>query len=176
MDIKKYFNSEEITDVRFIDFNEIIFDVRTRNWCRENLCSKYGSCWTCPPGAGPIDSIKNNLMRYDKAVLFSVAGYVNSRDDTDSALTVGRKSRDILVDIRDKMALDGLNAAALGGGACDICKKCTYPLSPCRYPEKAVMPIEACGINVMDTAVKLGMKIDNGENTITYFALILWNR
>lgn len=176
MDIKDYFNSDEITDVRFFDFENIIFDDRTRDWCKENLCSKYSTCWTCPPGAGSLDGIKGNLKQYDSAVLFSVAGHVNSREDIDSALKIGRKSRDMLINIRDKMLSDGLNVTALGGGACDICVKCTYPDSPCRFPEKAVMPIESCGINVMDMAVKLGMKTDNGKNTITYFALILWSR
>lgn len=176
MDIKDYFNSDEITDMRFFDFDGIIFDERTRGWCEENLCSKYGTCWTCPPGAGSLDDIKEKLKRYDGAVLFSVAGHVNSSEDIDFALQIGGKSRDMLINIRDKMMSDGLKVTALGGGACDICVKCTYPFSPCRYPEKAVMPIEACGINVMDTAVKLGMKTDNEKNTIAYFAMILWCR
>ena len=86
MDIKDYFNSDKITDVRFFDFDNIIFDDRTRDWCKENLCSKYSTCWTCPPGAGSLDVIKGNLKQYDSAVLFSVAGHVNSREDIDSAL------------------------------------------------------------------------------------------
>ncbi len=38
----------------------------------------------------------------------------------------------------------------LGMGACDLCKTCTYTAGePCRFPNDAIVCLEACGIDVM---------------------------
>ena len=64
----------------------------------------------------------------------------------------------------------------LGAGGCGICPICAKRIdAPCRYPEKAMPGLEAYGINVSKLAAAAGMKYINGQNTVTYFGMILLN-
>ncbi|MBR2616748.1 MAG: hypothetical protein IKC56_00735 [Clostridia bacterium] len=55
-----------------------------------------------------------------------------------------------------------------------MCKTCTYPTAPCRFPDRARTSMEACGINVVELAKEVGINYVNGQNTVTYFSLILY--
>ena len=61
----------------------------------------------------------------------------------------------------------------LGAGTCNICKKCSYPDKPCRFPEKRVSSVEAYGMVVNEFAVKNGLKYNYGPNTMTYTSCCL---
>ena len=45
---------------------------------------------------------------------------------------------------------------------------------PCRFPEKAIPSLEAYGINVSRLASAAEMKYINGQNTVTYFGMVLF--
>lgn len=57
----------------------------------------------------------------------------------------------------------------------EILKKCTYPTAPCRFPEKARSSAYANGISVVDLAKQLGINYKNGNNTVTYFSVVLYD-
>lgn len=62
----------------------------------------------------------------------------------------------------------------LGAGGCHICPKCTAPEGkPCRHPDKILPPLEGCGVDVYKAAKAAGLKYINGQNTVTYFGLVL---
>ncbi|MBR6781391.1 MAG: DUF2284 domain-containing protein, partial [Clostridia bacterium] len=63
---------------------------------------------------------------------------------------------------------------AMGCGSCDLCEKCTYPDAPCRFPDRALTSVEANGIQVIELAKNIGINYNNGENTVTYFSMILF--
>ena len=60
-----------------------------------------------------------------------------------------------------------------GAGGCRICGKCAFP-EPCNFPEKIYPAIEAAGINVTELSLAGGLRYNNGENTVTYFSMILF--
>ena len=55
-----------------------------------------------------------------------------------------------------------------------ICTKCNYPATACRFPERAIPSVEACGIDVVELARKSGINYNNGPDTVTYFCIILY--
>ncbi len=63
----------------------------------------------------------------------------------------------------------------LGAGGCDICEKCTYPNSPCRFPQKAKPSVEASGVDVVTLCKETGLKYINGVNTVTYFSIAFFD-
>jgi predicted metal-binding protein len=63
----------------------------------------------------------------------------------------------------------------LSNEGCSICKTCTYPNSPCRFPEKLHHSIEGYGILVSELAQCAGINYNNGEDTVTYFGALLFN-
>ena len=62
----------------------------------------------------------------------------------------------------------------LEAGGCGVCERCAKrDQLPCRFPEKALPSLEAYGIDVYNTASHAGLKYVNGQNTITYFGMLL---
>ena len=57
---------------------------------------------------------------------------------------------------------------------CKNCKTCTYPDSPCRFPDKMYPSVESYGISVVNEAAAAGMHYINGANTVTYFGNIFF--
>ena len=62
---------------------------------------------------------------------------------------------------------------ALGAGTCTRCRECTYPDAPCRFPEKRVSSMEACGLVVMDTCKANGLGYYYGPQSIAYTSCFL---
>ena len=84
-----------------------------------------------------------------------------------------KTTENILIDILKELKTDNIKYIALGCEGCTLCKKCTYPNAPCRHPDIATPSVEACGINVVELSRKIGIKYNNGANTVTYFCIIL---
>ena len=62
---------------------------------------------------------------------------------------------------------------ALGAGTCTRCKACTYPDAPCRFPDRRVSSMEACGLVVMDTCKANGLGYYYGPQSIAYTSCFL---
>ncbi len=82
---------------------------------------------------------------------------------------------DILFDISRKLKEAKIEHLALGCGSCNICEECTYPLAPCRFPEKVFPPIEAFGIDVFSLCEITGMKYTIEDNNVIFFCMIYFN-
>ena len=61
----------------------------------------------------------------------------------------------------------------LGGAGCDICKECTYPDAPCRFPKKRMSGMEGYGLVVADVCRDNGLLYYYGKDTITYTGMFL---
>ena len=63
----------------------------------------------------------------------------------------------------------------LSNEGCGRCNVCTYPDSPCRFPDKLYPSIEGFGFIVRELAQQAGIKYNNGPNTVTFFGAALFN-
>ena len=45
---------------------------------------------------------------------------------------------------------------------------------PCRFPEKALPSLEAYGVDVYNTTKDTDLKYINGQNTVTFFGMVLF--
>ena len=69
-----------------------------------------------------------------------------------------------------------LKVLHLGAGGCGVCDKCAQQDGlPCRFPELATPSLEAYGVNVSNLAKVVDMKYTNGQNTVTYFGMVLFS-
>ena len=64
--------------------------------------------------------------------------------------------------------------AHLGAGACTMCKKCTYPDAPCRFPNRMYPCVESHGINVIPLFEALEIPFISGENIVTWVSLLFF--
>ena len=60
-------------------------------------------------------------------------------------------------------------------GGCHLCESCTKAEGkPCRMPEKALPSLEGYCVDVYNTTKDTPLKYINGQNTVTYFGMILF--
>jgi predicted metal-binding protein len=85
------------------------------------------------------------------------------------------KHTSLLLEIKKRIAG---NYPVYGAGTCPVCKdndggiSCAFP-NPCPFPEKRISSIEAAGVNVTELSMAAGIRYNNGQNTVTYFAVVL---
>ncbi len=174
MNIEKYLDDSLIFQKKIIPSAEIPFSPEVVEMCKANRCGKYGTCWTCPPGVGTLSSLEKKIKGFGNALVFTCKYILEDSFDFDGMISGQKKTKEVLVKIIDALNADGEKFMALGCEGCGICESCTYPDAPCRFPEKAVPSVEACGINVVELAEKAGINYNNGADTVTYFSVILW--
>lgn|GEM_PF-4700637 len=65
---------------------------------------------------------------------------------------------------------------SLSAGPCVYCAKCAYlEGEKCNFLDKVVWSVEANGIDVMALVKDFGIPYNNGKNTVSYVALIMFN-
>jgi predicted metal-binding protein len=140
-------------------------DVPTAEWvamkCRFG-CGGYGACLTCPPRSPTPEQTRRMLDEYTVGFL----------------IHWGPKSggRRVLADIERGAFLQGYyKAFAMASGPCNLCRECDVD-DACRHPEQARPAMEACGIDVFQTARDAGFPIEvvrTHEDVPNFFSLLL---
>ena len=139
--------------------------ISTGQWVRMKCqfgCGGYGSCLTCPPHAPSPDESRSMLDSYSTAYLIYWGEEFPGRE--------------ALAEIERQTFLMGFyKAFAMACGPCDLCDECNLD-GECRHPRQARPSMEACGIDVFQTARNAGFPIevvtDRGE-TCNFYSLLL---
>lgn len=173
MNIEKYLGNSDIHQYKIITPSDIPFSQTVIDACKANMCGKYGTCWTCPPGVGTLDELEKKIKSYKTAVVFTCKYDLEDCFDFEGMVEGQKSAKRVLYSITEELKTAGETFFALGCEGCGICEKCTYPDAPCRFPEKAIASVEAFGINVVELARNIGINYNNGVNTVTYFCIIL---
>jgi predicted metal-binding protein len=147
-------------------------DVFTAPWVRMKCqfgCAGYGRTLCCPPHTPTPDEMRKILDSYSYGMLLHLHWQkdyrtVNSFNET-------------LVDLERTIFLDGFYKAwALGSGPCDRCDKCNIS-GTCLHSDRARPSMEACGIDVFETARGQGLPIhvvrSHGEERDIYGLILV---
>jgi predicted metal-binding protein len=152
---------------------ELIFDLKVVEACK--ACKRYGLTGCCPPNIGTFEYYKKLLKRYTYGKVFVEKSVIL---DPAKWQEVGRKSsldlHKVLLKERKKLLDKGhYFNVMLGGGSCKYCKECKIP---CQMPQFRAIPIEATGINVIETLNKMGLFLKFPVKKIFYrVGMILWD-
>ena len=139
--------------------------------CEKNVCGKYDKCWTCPPASGSVETQKEKIMAFSYAFVFTTKSILEDSFDYEGMMRAKDCHNRLTDEMHEKFGKTNL---VFGAGGCTICEACNYP-APCRFPDKIYSSIEAAGINVTELSRTAGLKYNNGENTVTYFSMVLFN-
>lgn len=140
-------------------------DVVTGEWVRMKCqfgCGGYGMCLTCPPHSPTPERTRRMLDQYKTAYLIWWG--------SDSP------GREAVVDVEREVFLKGYwRAFLMAMGPCGLCGPC--PLErPCRHPYQSRPAMEACGIDVFETAHRAGFPIEVvtcHEDVPNFYSLLL---
>lgn len=144
-----------------------------RKMCETNSCGNYGRTWTCPPALAPLEEIQKNIKRFDHFVLVYQIYPLEDRMDWEGMMAGAEDFNSRLITLQAKLK-DQQSFLILGAGSCTLCKKCTYPETPCRRPDEAIVSAEAYGIDVMKLMRDNGLNYNNGPDTVTYIGGVLY--
>lgn len=132
--------------------SDLIFDERTFFQCFN--CKNYGNKRTCPPFENKLD-YKKLIMKYKKGLLVLVK-FDSSIDFQKARNDSTNKLHKILLRLeKDAFNQDNHYTTSFIGGSCKLCPNgCA---EKCRNPQISRMPLEALGVDVVETMKKYGV-------------------
>lgn len=137
--------------------SDIVFDPRTRLLCA-NGCKNYGIKHTCPPKLSDLDY--ERIFKYYKNCLWIVRAY-DYFSEKDFEILRKKSSRDIhkiILQLEQHYFNKGFYySTGFIGGSCKYCDECN--IDRCNFPDKARIPVEALGIDLVKTLNKYGLEI-----------------
>jgi predicted metal-binding protein len=150
--------------------SDIVFSEEFGRSCA--VCCNYNTRWNCPPVVDSMEEQKKRIRAYRWAFVFSTTYATEGPFDFEGMFfTALGAHRTLTIEMYERF---GRKHPIFGAGGCHLCKHCAYP-EPCRFPGKVVSSIEAAGIDVTRLSRSAGLTYNNGENTVTYFSMILFN-
>ena len=142
--------------------------------CASGKCAMYGERWSCPPGCGTLDECRELLKGYTSGILVQSVGQLEDNFDIETMMETEAAHKERFYAMRRALADRGVEALAAGAGCCTICKECTYPDEPCRFPDQKMSSMEALGMLVLEVCKANDMQYFYGENTIAYTSCFLF--
>lgn len=143
--------------VKIVNPSDLIFDIRARYQC--NSCKRYGRKCTCPPNIPDIDYFRALFSSYHWALFVGIKRKVKQKEwearGKESSITLHK----ILLDLEKQAFNRGyVFAISFIGGSCKMCETKTCSL-PCKNPSVGRVPLEATGVNVVETSKRLDIDI-----------------
>lgn len=151
---------------------DIVCDPVFHDICASNACGQYGRCWMCPPGIGAAEKLIADISRCSGGVMYQNVYPLEDSFDYEGMVEARRQHHACSARIHAHLSDDMLHLSVGGCGVCGTCAQ--REGEPCRYPDKAIASLEAYCVNVHDTAENVGLKYINGQDTVTYFGMILF--
>ena len=159
----------------YVETKDISFEQAFRAACEQNACGFYNRCWACPPDAGSIEDCMSRVKAFPHAVLFQTISELEDSYDIEGMQEAAKRHNRLVQRVREAAVAEHPGCLALGAGTCGVCSRCSKrDDQPCRFPDKAILSLESCGIDVSALARLAGLKYINGANTVTYFGAVLY--
>ncbi len=158
-----------------LDPKTMSMNPEVRKMCEVNKCEAYGTNWACPPACGTLEECADIVKGFSQGMIVQTTGQLEDDFDAEGMMETARKHGEtfhkFLKQFREKYDTEML---PLGAGGCTICKKCTYPDEPCRFPDSMVIPMEGFGILISDVCAKNNVPYNHGRGTLTYVGCFLF--
>lgn len=159
---------------------QMVLSAEFRDICASNGCGLYGRCWMCPPDIGPIGELMTLVGTFSHGLLYQTIGQLADSFDfegmSEARRVFSHVSQRIHQEIVPAIQRGCGRALHLACGGCDLCGACAKMTGePCRRPDDALPPMEGYGFNVSATAASTALKYINGQDTVTYFGIVLFS-
>jgi len=156
---------------------QFVLNADFRAMCASNQCGMYGQCWQCPPDIGDVETLMQKVMEYPYGMLYQTISSIEDSFDIEGMSAASRAhaklSRKLQNELADMFSGDVLHLSSGGCKMCDTCAK--RENLPCRQPELAMSSMEGYGFDVYNTTKHTDLKYINGQNTVTYFGIVLFS-
>ena len=175
-ELKTLFLSAGADGADYVPTDRIVLSDEFRTICESNSCGKYGKCLMCPPFAGDIHELMAEVRRFSGGILYQSISELEDSFDIEGMEAAAKRHSLLSQRVQElvKASFSG-DMLHLSCGGCGLCERCAgYDGEPCRFPDKALSSMEAYGINVYLTSASTSLRYVNGQNTVTYFGIVLF--
>ena len=156
---------------------QIVLSAAFRDICAGNACGKFGRCWMCPPDIGDIDVLMAEVRRYSHGILYQTIAQIEDSFDIEGMSDGAIRHAETSVRVEEAIAPHVGEHLHLSCGGCHLCERCAkLDGQPCRQPDQALPPMEGYGIDVYQTTKPTDLKYINGQNTVTFFGIVLFGK
>jgi len=156
-----------------LNINTIRPKQEVRDMCAANTCGKYGTSWCCPPGCGSLEDCFRELQQYRSGILVQTCREIEDSFDYEAMKEIEAEHKAHFFEMYRQLRATGEKVLAIGTGGCTLCKTCTYPDEPCRFPEERAASMEAYGMLVLEVCKDNGLQYYYGADKIAYTSCFL---
>lgn len=156
-----------------LDISTIDLKEEVRQMCANGNCHQYGKRWSCPPGCGELDMLRQRVGSHRTGILVQTVGQLEDAFDGEGMLETEQTHKANLTKLQEQLLPLYPQLLTIGAGCCTVCKTCTYPDAPCRYPQKQICSMEAYGMLVTEVCQRNNLKYNYGNCTIAYTSCFL---
>lgn len=157
-----------------LDISTIEVKKEVRDMCAKNSCGAFGTNWSCPPGCGTIEECSERIHGYKFGILVQTVGELEDPLDGEGMMEAAHTHSKRVDEMQNEILKYTKDILTLGAGCCKLCKKCTYPDEPCRFPDKMHSSMESYGMVVLEVCKANGLKYYYGSDHIAYTGCFLF--
>ncbi len=165
----------EFDTVAVLDVSTLKALPEVRQMCEVNTCGAYNKRWSCPPGCGSIEDCEQKMKKFSYGILVQTVGDIEDSLDWEGIMEVKSLHDKRFINGTKKLREKLSDMLALGDGSCSLCKDCTYPDKPCRFPDIQSASMEAFGLFVSDICRKNNIAYNYGPGKMCYTGCYLFN-
>lgn len=146
-----------------------------RRICESNSCGKYGRCYMCPPDIGDIEAMMTKVRSFPGGILYQSVHELEDSFDFEGMMDAAAEHSRLSQRIRSLLETGHTGRVLhLTSGGCGLCPSCAKTEGlPCRFPDRALPSMEGYGIDVYNSSRATSLKYINGQNTVTYFGIVM---
>lgn len=145
-----------------------------REMCASGRCPRYDHSWSCPPACGSLEHTAAHMGRYSRGVIVQTVGALKDEFDYEGINAVQGRHKTAFAALARQARILVPDCLPLTAGTCTICRKCTWPDRPCRFPHRRLSSMEAYGLLVSDVCLRSGLEYNYGPGTISFTSCILF--
>ncbi len=157
-----------------IDVGTLVVREDIREMCAVDKCHAFGHNWTCPPACGELSECAERIAKCHNGIIVQTTGKTEKTIDTKAYRRIEVVHKDRFAELAVFAHSTHAEALCLSAGGCRICKSCTYPDAPCRFPDRAYSSMEAYGLFVTQVCKDNDINYYYGEKTMTYTSCVLF--
>lgn len=158
-----------------ISASEVVYQPEFRQFCVQNSCGKYGKNHSCPPFCGDEHELIAKAKTYDTAIVYQTISDLEDSYDFEGMMDAASQHFKIAHQV-SKYCYENFKGKYLNlsNGNCQICEKCSAMDNlPCRFPNEIIPSMDSYCVYVSELAKSAGMNYVNGQDTVTYFSMLL---
>jgi predicted metal-binding protein len=125
---------------------------------------------------GEIHTLMQRVGGYASAVLYQTVHALEDSFDYEGMVAAGARHSEVSQALEGQLRETGAAGYLhLSAGGCRLCETCAKRENqPCHHPALALPSMESYGVNVYETARRAGLLYINGQDSVTYFGMVLF--